>query len=153
MRTPFNLSALAILVSLSPISLATENTQQPSKNSVLEPEEVEVFGYRDSVQGYSAVSATGGTKSDTPLIETPMSVQVIPKAVIDGQQATSLKDVVRNSSGVTPNSYSYYDFIQIRGFTNGYAANYRNGLQLQAMTGLEMAAMDLSKRRAMPPVK
>ncbi len=142
MQIPFTVIIFAILILLSPISLATENTQQSSKNSVPELEDVMVFGSRDSVPGYSAVSATGGTKSDTPLIETPMSVQVIPKAVIDDQQATSLKDVVRNSSGVTPNSYSYYDFIQIRGFTNGYAANYRNGLQLQAITGLEMALLD-----------
>ncbi len=95
-----------------------------------------------SALAYSLNNAAGGTKSDTPIIETPMSVQVIPKAVIDDQQATSVKDVVRNSSGVAPNSYSYYDFIQIRGFTNGYAANYRNGLQLQAITGLEMALLD-----------
>jgi len=91
---------------------------------------------------YATKEGFAGTKTHTPLIETPMSVQVVPREVIDDQQALSLKDSLRNTSGVVSNAYSYYDFIQIRGFENGYAANYRNGLQLQAITGLEMALLD-----------
>lgn len=86
--------------------------------------------------------ASSGTKTNTPLIETPMSVQVVPRTVLDDLQVISLKDSIRNVSGVMSADYSFYDFVQIRGFANGYAANFRNGLQLQAITGLEMALVD-----------
>ena len=44
--------------------------------------------------------------------------------------------------GAMGGGYDYYDFLQIRGFSNGYAANYHNGLPLEAITGLETALLD-----------
>lgn len=41
------------------------------------------------------------TKFTAPLLDTPKSVQVIPKAVIQDSAATSLQDVLRNSPGIT----------------------------------------------------
>lgn len=93
-------------------------------------------------QRYAQQEASSGTKTTVPLIETPMSVQVVSREAMDDLQVIGLKDGVRNVSGVISADYSFYDFLQIRGFTNGYAANYRDGLQLQAITGLEMALVD-----------
>lgn len=52
------------------------------------------------VEGYVAGRSATATKTDTPLIETPASVQVIPRDVIEEQGAQRLKDVYDNASGV-----------------------------------------------------
>ncbi len=91
---------------------------------------------------YAARRASAATKTDASLLETPMSVQVVPREVMDDQQVIGIKDAVQNISGVMSAEYEWYDYVQIRGFSNGYAGNYRNGLQLQAITGLDMALVD-----------
>lgn len=91
---------------------------------------------------YTTPKAFAATKTDTPLLETPMAIQVVPREVMDDQQVISIKDAIKNVSGVMSNEYEYYDFVQIRGFSNGYAANYHDGLQLQAISGLETALLD-----------
>jgi len=93
-------------------------------------------------QRYSQETASSGTKTSVPLLETPMSVQVVSRDAMNDLQVISLKDSIRNVSGVMSADYNFYDYVQIRGFANGYAANYRNGLQLQAITGLEMALVE-----------
>ena len=85
--------------------------------------------------------ALSSTKTDVPLLDTPVSVQIVTLEVMDDQQAVTVKEALRNVSGVTPNFYNYYDFIQIRGFDNG-TSNYYNGLQLQSISGLETALLD-----------
>lgn len=94
------------------------------------------------VSSYAASPLAGATKTAIPLLETPMSVQTVSREVMDDQQVITIKDALVNVSGVMQNEYEYYDFVQIRGFDNGYAANYHNGLQLQAITGLETALLE-----------
>ncbi|WP_347988664.1 TonB-dependent receptor [Methylomonas sp. AM2-LC] len=50
---------------------------------------------------YALPNATTGTKTDTPLMETPLNVQVISKQVLKDQQVISLADALKNVSGVT----------------------------------------------------
>lgn len=91
---------------------------------------------------YTDREASSGTRTNVPLLETPMSVQIVSRDAMDDLQVISLKDGIRNVSGIMSADYNFYDFVQIRGFTNGYAANFRDGLQLQAITGLEMALVE-----------
>ncbi|MGD1949583.1 MAG: TonB-dependent siderophore receptor [Leptolyngbyaceae cyanobacterium] len=51
-------------------------------------------------EGYNPSSATVGTRTDTPLRDIPQTIQVIPQAVIEDQQATQLSDVLQNATGV-----------------------------------------------------
>lgn len=83
---------------------------------------------------YSVPNASTGTKTDTPLIETPMSVQVVPKAVLDDQQAIRLEDALKNVSGVVKGFGfgTLEDTFIIRGFENstnnwGLTQVYRDG--------------------------
>jgi iron complex outermembrane receptor protein len=79
------------------------------------------------IEGYRVDTAKSATKTDVPLIDTPMSVQVISHDVIRDMGATDLYDVVRNISGVTRRA-SYWgqntSTFNIRGFDldneNGY---------------------------------
>ena len=79
------------------------------------------------LNGYTVLNANTATKTDTPLIETPVSVQVVPRSVMDDQKTTRIKDALENVSGVRaqPTLGAGNGFI-IRGFRNGTV--YRNGL-------------------------
>lgn len=85
------------------------------------------------VSGYSVPDASTATKTDTPIMETPVSVQVIPQQVLQDTQARSLPDAVNGKvSGVlgrTGGGFLYDNFV-IRGFsdTSGFGTAYRNGL-------------------------
>jgi iron complex outermembrane receptor protein len=51
---------------------------------------------------YSLPNSSTATRTDTPILETPMSIQVIPKAVTDDQQTITVEESLRNVSGVVP---------------------------------------------------
>jgi len=77
---------------------------------------------------YMAPKAFSGTKTNTPLIETPASIQIIPRAVMDDQQSTTIVDALENISGVRPNqSLGSTTGFFLRGFSDS-RKTYRNGL-------------------------
>ncbi len=80
---------------------------------------------------YNRTNASTATKTDTPIMQTPMSIKVVPKAVMDDQQIILFDDaVIRNVSGVQRNFGSgdlYQGFI-VRGFSLGPNI-YRDGLR------------------------
>ena len=57
------------------------------------------------------------------LIDTPATVTVIDRELIDAQLAVTLQDVLRNASGVNQagNNYGIGDFFQSRGLPVSYA--------------------------------
>jgi len=113
--------------------------RKPATEAVTELPTIEV---RDETEtSYQVREATTTTKTDIPLLETPMSVQVVTREAIDDIAAVSLEDILRNVSGVVSAPYSFYDVIQVRGFNN-QASNYRNGLLLNTVAGLEPALVD-----------
>ncbi|MCQ8130420.1 TonB-dependent siderophore receptor [Methylomonas rivi] len=81
---------------------------------------------------YAVTNATTATKTDTPLMETPVSIQVIPKGVLADKQSMTLPEAVNGHvSGVlgrTGGGYLYDNFV-IRGLAgSGFGDAYRNGL-------------------------
>lgn len=78
---------------------------------------------------YSVRNASTGTKTDTSIFDTPVTVQVVSKAVLNDQQAIGLGDVLQNVSGVSK-SWGFgtgdNENIQIRGFSND--SIYRDGV-------------------------
>ncbi len=86
-------------------------------------------------KGYVVQNATSATKTTTPIRETPVSVQVVPKAVLEDQKVTSLDQVITSVSGVQPDfgyGDSWNSYI-IRGFStndvNQNSSIYRNGIR------------------------
>lgn len=79
---------------------------------------------------YSRPNSSTATKTDTPLFETPFSIQTVPRKVLQDQQAVRIEDAVKNISGVQPgfNFGLYHNFI-IRGFDLSGTTNrtYRDG--------------------------
>lgn len=90
------------------------------------------------VVGYVATRSATGTKTDTPLIETPQSISVITREQIADQNAQTLNQVLRYTAGVTPETRgavaTRYDMFTIRGFD---AHRFWNGLKQQGLYYIE----------------
>lgn len=84
---------------------------------------------------YRLPNASTATKTDTPIMETPFSVQVVPKQVLQDQQVTRLEQGLKNVSGVTvfPGNQGGSDAFIMRGFLND--TTYRDGILLPTILG------------------
>lgn len=88
--------------------------------------QVVVTGGQD---GDYRVPNAGVTRIDTPLLETPASVQVVPRRLFEDRAATDLADALRTAVGVNQFSSSRDNFnnVLIRGFDVSSLA-LRNGI-------------------------
>ncbi|WP_353144763.1 TonB-dependent siderophore receptor [Paracoccus sp. (in: a-proteobacteria)] len=83
-------------------------------------------------QGYAAQRSTAGTKTDTPLDETPASVSVVTDRQMRDQGVTSVAQALRYTPGVASEyrgSSNISDETYIRGF--GYVPRYLDGLAIE----------------------
>ncbi|WP_342238689.1 TonB-dependent siderophore receptor [Inquilinus sp. OTU3971] len=86
------------------------------------------------VHGYVAEDSASGSKTDTPLIETPQSISVITRDQMTAQGVESLAQALRYTPGVAGELYGtdVRSFgLQMRGFTVGNDAFYLNGLRMR----------------------
>lgn len=94
----------------------SESPSQPAAaEGSSEPEALDtvyVAGSR-AYSRYQARSARGALRSDAPLLETPASVTVITRELMDDQNATLVTDLYRNIASISEFSYSGVSF---RGF-------------------------------------
>jgi len=92
------------------------------------------------VNGIVATQSATGTKTDTPILETPQSVSVVTRQEIQQQGAETLVQATRYVSGVTGDLYgsgSVFDNeVKIRGFI---APRYLDGLRLPYDTTITFA--------------
>src|SRR5262245_48247836 len=87
------------------------------------------------VKDYVATDATTGTKTDTPLRETPQSISVVGQEQIRDQGVQNLQEAIRYVPGVVADSYGFdsrYDGSLIRGigaavFVDGLRTTYGYG--------------------------
>ncbi|KGM31998.1 TonB-dependent siderophore receptor, partial [Inquilinus limosus] len=102
----------------------------------LDPIIVRGGGFFGATDGYIAEESRTGTKTGTPLIETPQSVSVVTRRQMDDQKAQSVSQALRYTAGVAPETRpGRYDFPNIRGFgtPGGADANFiglMDGLRL-----------------------
>ncbi len=91
--------------------------------------------------------ASSGTKSATPIVETPQSISVISAGDIAGLGLQNLNQALRFVAGVTPEtrgaSAEVYDQFKLRGFD---APVYLDGLrQFGSATGYAVPQVDVSR--------
>jgi len=130
--------SVVMLTGLMLPTTAGAQSQDSGASGPIEMPAVTVRGQGETalspVTGYVANQQMTGTKTDTPLIETPQSISVIPADQIRDQNAQTLNQVVRYTAGVTPETRgavaTRYDQLKIRGFD---ADVYWNGLKLQSL--------------------
>jgi iron complex outermembrane receptor protein len=107
-------------------------------------ERIVIEGQRDDYKAPTPSSTA--TKTDTPLLRTPQAMQIVPRAVIQDQVATSIAEIVRNVSGVGLDfgfNGSDLPLTILRGFPSvsmsargpmaGSASFYSDGTRLQGV--------------------
>lgn len=78
--------------------------------------------------GYVEPNASTATRTDTPLRDTPQSIQVIPQEILEDQGVIGLNDALRNVSGVvTTGNDPRGQTFAVRGFN--FAPVLRDGLR------------------------
>ncbi len=126
--------AVPLSALLSPISaLAATASPETDAASDSAPEMVSVLGHAARRDGLVPTGSSAATKDDSKLIETPESVSVVTRAQMDQQNARTIVEALRYTSGVSTeaqNGFSTrYDLLSIRGF-NANADQYLDGLKL-----------------------
>ncbi|HEX2054986.1 MAG TPA: TonB-dependent receptor, partial [Nitrospiraceae bacterium] len=99
---------------------------------------------RGDADHYVAEEASTATRTDTPLIQVPQSIEVVTRQVLDDQKAVRIDQALRNVSGVALGDIGQSgiaaDVAFCRGFPCGYFKNYlRNEDQNQALTFRDIA--------------
>ena len=117
----FGLTAVASTVQQSTTPEQKPQTQQQP------PIELDVTAPPDT---YRAPNASVATKTDTPLLQIPATVQVFPRQVIDDLGAQNQGEVLRTAGIGSPSFPSrLFDNFSIRGFAVPNANTFRNGLR------------------------
>jgi len=101
----------------------------------VEQEDLTVSG--QALSGYSVVNANSATRTDTPVMELPQSIQMIPRKLLDDQQSITVSESLRNVSGVVPRNplvSPNNEITLIRGFdsvvmVDGFYQNLNSGDQ------------------------
>ncbi|MGH8656432.1 MAG: TonB-dependent siderophore receptor, partial [Gammaproteobacteria bacterium] len=126
---------------------AENGTAKPKKSdleSTVLPEMTVTASPTDE-RGYNRLDATTATKTDTPIFDTPVSIQVVPREVMDDQQAIRLEDVTRNVSGVQP-AFGFGDVTEefiIRGFRTDFRNQvFRDGFRIRGIGVSETANLE-----------
>lgn len=136
--------ALAALLALAGSAHAQSDPATP-------PQRVEITGNAESYQPPPTAAAT---KTDTPVLLTPQSLQVVPRAVLNEQKALTLTDAIRNVAGVSTDfgfNGSAQPLLILRGFQtssmtasgnmSGMSSYYINGVKVTGVP-LNMANVD-----------
>ncbi len=84
-------------------------------------------------------NTTTATKTDTPLIETPQAISVIPKEIIQLRDDQRVKESLQLTAGVQVDKAgadTRYDEVSIRGFASTDFGDYRDGLRQPSLFAL-----------------
>lgn len=93
--------------------------------------EVEIRSAGENEYGFVAKKASATTKSDTPLFETPQSISVLTRELLDSRQVTTLNEALQTVAGVSSGGLGRrgWDDFTIRGQTASDSI-YVDGLRL-----------------------
>jgi iron complex outermembrane receptor protein len=94
--------------------------------------------------GYIARRSVVGTKSDTPLIETPQAISVVTRQQMDDQNTQTVAQALRYTSGIQAEQRGVntdsLEYLYSRGFQ---IEEYQNGLRLpSAFAGYNITSVD-----------
>ncbi len=88
------------------------------------------------VAGYVANQSTAGTKTDTPIIKTPQAISVVTRDQMDIQDAQSVAQALRYTSGINPEqrgtNTDSLEYLYARGFL---VDEFWNGLRTPGPAG------------------
>jgi iron complex outermembrane receptor protein len=92
-----------------------------------ESEEPRSLGRMQVVGSFGTERTQIGTFRDLPIVDVPLTVNVVPRGLIEAQQAQTLYEALKNTAGVTRSQLgpTIYSNIAIRGITVENRSNFR----------------------------
>jgi iron complex outermembrane receptor protein len=111
-------------------SAAASRRPQPKREA---PATTVVENPRGAVQGYVAGRSMAGTKTNTPIMQTPQSLSVIGSEQIRDQKPGNFDEILRYTPGVLGGTFgadTRNDWFLIRGFKSEDVGLFLDGLQL-----------------------
>jgi iron complex outermembrane recepter protein len=112
---------------------ATDVEGNAAADGLIQLETIVVDGQGDTgTRGFVATRSTAGTKTQTPLTETPQSISVVTRDQLTARNAQTVTEAVKYSAGVSTEpggSDQRYDQVFIRGFNEYLYGDYRDGLR------------------------
>ncbi len=98
--------------------------------------------YGDKDDPFFAPFASSATKTETPLLDLPQTVNVVPRDLFSLQGARSIEDALLNVAGVSPSvGDGQRDQVYIRGFSAQYD-QYLDGVRDEAMYFRDLSNID-----------
>src|SRR3569832_437857 len=124
-----------VLAQTAPAAPAAQPAQDDSGDIVVTGERANRFG-TDTVQS--------GSFRNAKVLDTPMTVAVIPDAVLKSQQAIDLIDAVRNTAGVSSSGVgpASYNNLTIRGITVDTRSSYKKNGTLNILSSTSFPLED-----------
>jgi len=119
-------------------------TDPDPKGDTLLLDELVVTGDATKEASYRLQRASSATKTETPIFETPASIQVVPQQVIREQNATRLSETYRNVSGVFEGDDFGSQRSDERPYIRGFPSRsiYRDGFPVRDVGPQDMANVE-----------
>lgn len=117
-----------------------------------EPLLQEIVVTADRVDSFGADLVQAGTFRGAEIIDTPLSINILPRELLEAQQAESIHDAMRNTAGVTFAQIggAIYSNLAIRGIPVENRGNYRmNG----ALPIVNLIALPLENKERIEVLK
>ncbi len=135
--------ALALLLGAAVLRAQTTPPPRPATEgeTIVDLERYDVLGERE--RAYSVDSGSSATRTDVPVLDTPVSLQVIAQQTLVDQGVLRLADAYRNVSGVAQtyngNNVSATETPVLRGFAVGNT--FWNGFRLRGQSPSVLASV------------
>lgn len=134
--SPFALKPLALALCLAGLPAAAAESAGGADDAKLNT--ISVIGSRE--RAFTADTVQLGAFRDQTALDTPLTVQVVTRELLDAQAATTLFDAVKNSAGVTRVQLggAAYDNLAVRGIPAENRGNFRLNGALPVINLIEM---------------
>ncbi|HJO66140.1 MAG TPA: TonB-dependent receptor plug domain-containing protein, partial [Sphingomonas sanguinis] len=123
--------ARVLLLSMALVSTAPMFATPVLAQSMADTPTNEIVVTADRRDSFGADFVQAGTFRDARLVDTPLTVAIMTRSLLDAQQARSINDAVRNTAGVSQAQIntSIYSNLAVRGITLNNFTNVRwNGV-------------------------
>ena len=139
-----------ILIAAACLAPAAAGAQQAASGSESLLQEIVVTA--DRMDSFGADLVQAGTFRGAEVIDTPLSINILPRELLESQQAESIHDAMRNTAGVTFAQIggAIYSNLAIRGIGVENRGNYRlNG----ALPIVNLIALPLENKERIEVLK
>ncbi|WP_315830781.1 TonB-dependent siderophore receptor [Bradyrhizobium prioriisuperbiae] len=113
---------------------AARQAAQQAAQSATSQEKSRIESGNGPINGYVAGRSLAGTKTNTPILETPQAISVVGRSQLQDQGSQSIVEALRYTAGVSGNSNpndNRFETIRVRGFE---PLLYLDGMQLPVGT-------------------